>query len=187
MVAARYSLNSGRVINCGANGPRKVRPRVSDTPPDIFWMVRVNRGSGVRASVEPIAAGVTGLLGTGRFVGSGAGVAGCFVAGDAGLAICSGLGSVASEELTVGDGLGRRVAVGVGFAVRVGRRVGVAAPMGPARWSRPMPPASRSGSAPTPETFPASILGRGHIDGDRSIDVLHTSLNGQCSTGKTIV
>ena len=71
------------------------------------------------------------MLGTGRFVGSGAGVAGCFVAGDAGLVICSGLGSVASEELTVGDGLGRRVAVGVGFAVRVGRRVGVAAPMGP--------------------------------------------------------
>jgi hypothetical protein len=41
------------------------------------------------------------------------------------------LGSVASEELTVGDGLGRRVAVGVGFAVKVGRRVGVAATMGP--------------------------------------------------------
>ena len=31
----------------------------------------------------------------------------------------------------MGDGLGRRVAVGVGFAVRVGGRVGVAAPMGP--------------------------------------------------------
>jgi hypothetical protein len=41
------------------------------------------------------------------------------------------LGSVAPEELTVGDGLGRRVAVGVGFAVRVGRRVGVAVSMGP--------------------------------------------------------
>ena len=131
MVAARYSVNSGRVINCGANGSRKVRPRVSDTPTDISWTIRVNRGSAVRASVEPIAAGVTGSLWTGRFVGSGAGVAGCFAAGAAGLAICSGLGSVAPEELTVGDGLGRRVAVGVGFEVRVGRRVGVAASMGP--------------------------------------------------------
>ncbi len=70
------------------------------------------------------------MLGTGQCVGSGAGVAGCFVAGAAGLAICSGLDSVASEELTVGDGLGRRVAVGVGFAARVGRRVGVGASMG---------------------------------------------------------
>ena len=31
----------------------------------------------------------------------------------------------------MGDGLGRRVAEGVGFAVRVGRRVGVAGSMGP--------------------------------------------------------
>lgn len=64
-------------------------------------------------------------------MGLGAGVAGCFAAGAAGLAICSGLDLVASEELTVGDGLGRRFAVGVGFEVSVGRRVGVAASMGP--------------------------------------------------------
>ena len=87
----------------------------------------------------------------------------------------------------MGDGLGRRVAVGVGFAVRVGRRVGVAAPMGPDALeqandaSKPVRISANAGN------FPASILGRGHIDGDRSIDVLHTSLNGQCSTGKTIV